>query len=77
MNSDVFFYIAAVPRIIMMVGTAYIIIGLKKSKRSRNDGSNSDEPKQMLLMGAILMLVGFGLLIGILYLLRYVNFLNI
>ena len=77
MNSDVFFYIAAVPRIIMMVGTAYIIIGLKKSKRSRNEGSNSDEPKQMLLMGAILMLVGFGLLIGILYLLRYVNFLNI
>ena len=77
MNSDVFFYIAAVPRIIMMVGTAYVISGLKKSKRSRNDGSNSDEPKQMLLMGAILMLVGFGLLIGILYLLRYVNFLNI
>ncbi len=76
-NLKVFLYFDHVPLLIMLVGAIYVIIGLKKSKRSRNDGSNSDEPKQMLLMGAILMLVGFGLLIGILYLLRYVNFLNI
>lgn len=73
MDADVFFYFAAIPRIIMIVGTAYVISGLEKSKRSRNDGSNSDEPKQMLLMGAILILVGFVLRIGLFYLLHYVN----